>query len=44
MGEAKEEPPRNSFILPNGSYGNRIIYSTIESEWTAVKATRERMM
>lgn len=44
LGAVKEGLLRNSFILPDGSYGDRIIYSIIESEWPAVKANLKNMM
>jgi RimJ/RimL family protein N-acetyltransferase len=44
LGAVKEGLLRNSFIQPDGSHGDRIIYSIIESEWPAVKANLEDMM
>jgi RimJ/RimL family protein N-acetyltransferase len=44
LGAVKEGLLRNSFMLPDGSYGDRIIYSIIESEWPAVKAHLKTMM
>jgi RimJ/RimL family protein N-acetyltransferase len=44
LGAMKEGVLRNSFILPDGSSGDRIIYSLIEREWPAVKARLESVM
>jgi N-acetyltransferase len=44
LGAVREGILRNNFIRPDGSYGDRIVYSMIASEWPAIKARLETMM
>jgi RimJ/RimL family protein N-acetyltransferase len=44
LGAVKEGVLRNNFILPDGSYGDRAVYSIILSEWPAIKARLESML
>jgi RimJ/RimL family protein N-acetyltransferase len=44
LGAIKEGVLRNHLILPDGSYRHSVYYSSIQSEWPAVKARLENMM
>jgi N-acetyltransferase len=44
LGAVKEGILRNNFILPDGSFGDRIVYSIIVSEWPSIKARLETLM
>ena len=44
LGAVREGILRNNFIRPDGSYGDRIVYSIIASEWPDIKARLEAMM
>ena len=44
LGAVKEGVLPNHFLLFDGSYGHRVYYSIIQSEWPSVKAHLEILM
>jgi RimJ/RimL family protein N-acetyltransferase len=44
LGAVKEGVLRNNFIRPDGSYGDRHVYSIIEREWPSVRVHLEEML
>lgn len=44
LGAVEEGVLRNHFLLPDGSFGDRVYYSIIESEWPSIKTRLRTMM